>query len=53
MALGESTEVGCGRRWEEVQAGGNVCIPMADSCWHMAEPTQHCKAIILPLKISK
>ena len=24
--------VGLGGRWEEVQKGGNICIPMADSC---------------------
>ena len=33
----------------EVQEGGNICIPMADSCC-MTE-TKHCKAIILQLKI--
>ena len=27
--------VGGGR---EVQEGGDICIPMADSCWWMAEP---------------
>ena len=22
---------------------GNMCMPMADSCWYMAKPTQYCK----------
>ena len=42
--------VGGGR---EVQEGGDICIPMADSCCCMAETIQHCKAIILQLKINK
>ena len=25
------------RGWEEVQEGGSMCIPRADSCWCMAE----------------
>ena len=35
-ALYQPTGVGWGGRWEgdgrEVQEGGNICIPMADSC---------------------
>ena len=23
--------------WREVQEGGNICVPIADSCWCMAE----------------
>ena len=42
--------VGSGR---EIQEGGDICILMADSCCHMAEPTQHCKAIILQIKFKK
>ena len=34
----------------KVQDGGAVCIPMADSCWCMAETNTICKAIILQLK---
>ena len=26
----------------EVQKGGNICIPMADSCQGMAKPLQYC-----------
>ena len=22
---------------------GNTCIPVADSCWHLAKPIQYCK----------
>ena len=31
--------VGWGGRWDgrEVQKGGDVCIPMADSCWGLTE----------------
>ena len=38
-----------GRR--EVQDGEDICIPIVDSWGCM--PTQHCKAIILQLKINK
>ena len=31
----------------EVQEGGDMCLPMADSGWWMQTPTQYCKAIIL------
>ena len=30
--------------------GGNICIPMADSCRFLALTTKFCKAIILQLK---
>ena len=40
--------------WEgegEVQKGGDICIPMADSCWGLMENDRiFCKAIILQLK---
>ena len=29
--------VGWGRRCEGVQKGGDICIPMADSCWGVTE----------------
>ena len=29
---------------------GNMCTPMADSCWCMAKPIQYCKVISLQLK---
>ena len=35
-----------GRR--QVQEGGNIRIPMADSCWQ--KPTKYCKAITLQFK---
>ena len=38
--------------WREVQEGRNICIPMADSVDVWQKPTQHCKAIILQLKIN-
>ena len=31
----------------EVQKGGDICIPMADSCWGLTETEKFCKAIIL------
>ena len=31
-ALNQPRGVGWGGRWEEVQKGGDICIPMADSC---------------------
>ena len=34
----------------EVQKGGDICIPMADSCWVWQKTTKFCKAIILQLK---
>ena len=43
-------EVGSGK---EVQEGGDPCIPMADHVDVRQKPAQHCKAIILQLKISK
>ena len=43
--------VGDGR---EVQEGGDICIPMGDSCFDVwQKPTQYCKAIVLQLKINK
>ena len=32
-ALYQPTGVGWGGRWE----GGDICIPMADSCWGLTE----------------
>ena len=29
------------------------CIPVADSCWCMAEVSKYCKAVILQLKINR
>ena len=34
---------GTGREVGEGFRIGNTCIPMADSCWYMAEPIQYCK----------
>ena len=34
----------------EVQKGGDICIPMADSCQCMVKPPQYCKVISLQLK---
>ena len=31
-ALYQPRGVGGGGRWREVQEGGDICIPMADSC---------------------
>ena len=33
----------------EVQEGGDICIPMADSCDILQKTTKLCKAVILPL----
>ena len=31
-ALSQPRGVGWGERWEGIQEGGDICIPMADSC---------------------
>ena len=31
-ALYQPRGVGWGGRWERIQEGGDICIPMADSC---------------------
>ena len=36
-ALWQSRRVGWGGRWEEVQKGVDMCVPMADSCWCLTE----------------
>ena len=36
-ALWQSRGVGWGGGGSEVQNGADICIPMADSCWCMAE----------------
>ena len=36
-ALQQPKGVGWGGRSEEVQKGGDACIPMTDSCWCVAE----------------
>ena len=41
--------VGKGRT---VHEGGGTCIPMADSCWYIQKPTQHCKTALLQVKIN-
>ena len=33
--------------------GGDIWIPMADSCWGLTETTKFCEVIILQLKINK
>ena len=38
---------------KKVQDGGDICIPMVDSCWLWQKPTQYCQTIILQLKINK
>ena len=45
---------GWDRGWggREVQEGGAICILRAGSCYYMEKRTQHCKAIILQLKIN-
>ena len=37
----------------EIQEGGDICMPMTDSCWIMQKPMQYCKTILLQLKINK
>ena len=36
-ALYQARGVGWGRRWEGGLKGGDICIPMADSCWGLTE----------------
>ena len=38
---------------KEIQEGGDRCIPMADSCWCVAETNTYYEAIVLQLKINK
>ena len=38
---------------KNVQVGGEICIIMADSCWYVAETTQHDIAIIFQWKINE
>ena len=47
-ALYQPRGVGWGGRWEGSSRGKDICMPMADSCWYLAE---YCKVIILQLKI--
>ena len=57
-SLGSMYDTGClglvhwddpeGRYGEEGGRGihmGNICIPVADSCWGMAKPIQYCKVL--------
>ena len=39
--------VGIGR---EVQDGGDICVPMADSCWYMAETNMILQSNSPPIK---
>ena len=43
--------MGCGVG-REVQEGGDTCILTADSSYRQQQPTQPCKAMILPLNIN-
>ena len=36
-ALHQPRGLGWGGRWREFQKGGDISIPMADSCWGLAE----------------
>ena len=36
-ALYQPRGVGWGGKWREVQKGGDICIPMADSCGGLTE----------------
>ena len=47
-----TSRVGQGQGAGEAQEGGDILIPMADSCRYMAKPTQYCKTIIVQLKIN-
>ena len=42
-----SDGVGIGR---EVQEGGDICVPMADSCWYMAETNTILQSNYPPIK---
>ena len=42
--------VGGGR---EVQEGGDICIPVADSCWYMAETNAILKSNYPPITFSR
>ena len=46
-ALCQLRGVGWGGRWEEVQKGKDVCVPMADSCRGFTESNIFHKAIII------
>ena len=36
-----------------VEKGGDICVPMADSCWGLTKNNKFCKAVILKLKKKK
>ena len=36
-ALAQPRGTGCGERWERGSRWGDICIPVADSCWYMAK----------------
>ena len=39
-----------GGKWEGVPKGADTCIPMADSCWYMAETITTLKSNYPPIK---
>lgn len=43
--------VGTAGGGSEVQRGGDIRMPVAGSCWCVAEPAPRCKAVILQLNI--
>ena len=36
-SLYQTRGVGWGGRGRELQKGGDICVPMADSCWGLTE----------------
>ena len=52
-ALWQYRWMGWRRGWEGDLRGRGHVILKADSCWCIAETTQHCKAIILQCKVNK
>ena len=49
-ALWPPRGVGWGGRWEGVPKGGDICIPVTDSCWCMAESNTTFQSNYLPIK---
>ena len=49
-ALWPPRGVGWGGRREGVPKGGNICIPVTDSCWYMAESNTTFQSNYFPIK---
>ena len=49
--MGQPRGIQWGGKWEAGSGQGDTCIPVADSCQHMAKPPQYYQVIRLQLKL--